>query len=117
METSTTRWARQDVEFGRQLIQHGDIVRVVLISANRDATHFIQPDQLNLTRQNNRHLAFGHGIHYCLGAPLARLEGKIALETLFQHLPQLRLAVPISDLAWQSGVIFRGLTSLPVKWD
>ena len=117
VETSTTRWARDDVKFRGHLIRRGDVVRVVLTSANRDAAHFDEPDRLDVTRDANRHLAFGHGIHYCLGAPLARLEGRIALETLFRRLPNLRLSIPANQLQWRSGVLFRGLERLPVLWD
>ncbi len=117
VETSTTRWASQDVEFHGQLIQRGDVVRVALASANRDHHHFSSPDHLDVSRRNNPHLAFGHGIHYCLGAPLARLEGRIAFETLFRRMPNLRLGLPVDRLKWHSGVLFRGLESLPVRWD
>jgi cytochrome P450 len=116
VETSTTRWVRRDVVYKGQAMKRGDVVRVVLASANRDSCHFQDPDTLDVTRQNNKHLAFGHGIHYCLGAPLARVEGKIALQTLFGRFPDLRLAVPESELAWRSGVLFRGLKRLPVVW-
>jgi hypothetical protein len=68
-----------------------------------------------VTRENNKHLAFGHGIHYCLGAPLARVEGKIALQTLFGRFPDLHLAVPEAELKWRSGVLFRGLERLPLE--
>jgi len=116
VETSTTRWLRADYEFKGQLMQRGDIIRVVLTSANRDTAHFQSPDQLDVKRSQNKHLAFGHGIHYCLGAPLARLEGEIALHTLFTRYPTLQLAVPITDLKWRSGVLFRGLETLPLVW-
>lgn len=117
VETSTTRWARCDVEFGGQLIRQGDIVRVVLTSANRDPAHFAEPDQLDLARPDcQRHLAFGHGSHYCLGAPLARLEGRIALATLFERLPNLQCSGREDQLQWRSGVLFRGLERLPVRW-
>lgn len=94
----------------------GDVVRVVLASANRDACQFAQPDTLDVTRRDNRHLAFGMGIHYCLGAPLARLEGQIGLQTLFERFPDLQLAVPAPKLEWRSGVLFRGLKKLPVNF-
>ncbi len=116
VETSTSRWARQDVSMGGQLIRRGDLVRVVLTSANRDAIQFEDPDTFDLQRSNNRHLAFGLGIHYCLGAPLARLEGRIALQTLFCRLPGLSLALPVSQLQWRSGVLFRGLKQLQLAW-
>jgi cytochrome P450 len=92
------------------------VVRVVLTAANRDGCQFYQPDALDLSRTPNRHLAFGHGIHYCLGAQLARLEGVIALRTLFGRFPELRLAAPEAELKWRSGVLFRGLERLPLVW-
>lgn len=116
VETSTTRWAREDVIFQGHQIRRGDVVRVVLTSANRDPAQFDQPDRCDLRRTDNRHLAFGLGIHYCLGAPLARLEGRIALQTLFSRFPDLRLQSP-ADLTWRSGVLFRGLKRLPLTWD
>ncbi|MBP6472222.1 MAG: cytochrome P450 [Chloroflexi bacterium] len=117
VETSTTRWVRRDVVYKGCQMRRGDVVRVVLASANRDESQFAQADKLDVCRANNRHLAFGHGIHYCLGAPLARLEGKIALQTLFGRLPNLRTAVPPAQLSWRSGVLFRGLERLPLAWD
>ena len=116
VETSTTRWVRADFELRGHKMQRGDVVRVVLASANRDATQFTQPDVLDITRGDNRHLAFGMGIHYCLGAPLARLEGQIGLQTLFTKFPELQLAIPAQQLEWRSGVLFRGLKQLPVRW-
>jgi cytochrome P450 len=115
VETSTTRWVRYDCDFMGHLLRRGDVMRVVLASANRDIAQFENPDELDLTRQNNKHLAFGHGIHYCLGAPLARLEGKIALKTLFGRFPDMHLLLPAEELEWRSGVLFRGLERLPVK--
>ncbi len=116
VETSTTRWVRRDITLGDHTLQRGDVVRVVLTSANRDAAQFAEPDRLDVARQNNKHLAFGMGIHYCLGAPLARLEGRLALPILFERLPTLRLAAPPQELDWRSGVLFRGLESLPLCW-
>ncbi len=112
VETSTTRWAAEDVAVSGGCIRRGDVVRVVLASANRDAAYFANPDTFDITRRDNRHLAFGHGIHYCLGAALARLEGQLAVEALLTRFPDLRLAAP--QLAWRSGVLFRGLSRLPV---
>lgn len=115
VETSTTRWVRYDCEFMGQQLKRGDIMRVSLASANRDVSHFEGPDKLDITRQANKHLAFGHGIHYCLGAPLARLEGKIALRTLFARFPSIQLQKTPEQLQWRSGVLFRGLESFPVS--
>ncbi|MGB5058703.1 MAG: cytochrome P450, partial [Candidatus Promineifilaceae bacterium] len=117
VETSTTRWVRRDVVYKGRQMRRGDVVRVVLAAANRDESQFPAADTLDVCRNSNRHLAFGHGIHYCLGAPLARLEGKIALQTLFGRLPNLRTAVPPAELSWRSGVLFRGLERLPLSWD
>jgi len=117
VETSTPRWAVEDVEIGGQLIRRGQQVEVVLAAANRDPAQFAQPDRLDITRQDNRHLGFGLGIHYCLGAPLARMEGKIALTKLLQRLPKLRLAAPVETLQWLRLPPVRGLRSLPVRWD
>lgn len=115
VETSTSRWAGEDVVFGSRHIHKGDLVRVVLASVNRDPQHFSHPATFDITRTDNRHLAFGLGIHYCLGAPLARLEGRIALQTLFGRYPHLQLAIPMDKLPWRSGVLFRGLRHFPVK--
>ncbi|MBP6015747.1 MAG: cytochrome P450 [Candidatus Promineofilum sp.] len=115
VETSTSRWVRADTEFGGRLMRRGDLMRAVIASANRDPAQFDRPDELDVGRGDNRHLAFGLGAHYCLGAPLARLQGVIALETLFQRLPQARLAAPPA-LAWRSGVLFRGLRALPIRY-
>jgi nocardicin N-oxygenase len=97
---------------GGELIRRGDVIRVVTASANRDAAVFEAPDQLDLSRQNNPHLAFGRGIHYCLGAPLARLEGRIALGALFGRFPNLQLAQPVEEITWRSGVLLRGPKAL-----
>jgi len=115
VETSTTRWVRRDVVYKGHAMKRGDVVRVVLASANRDGCQFHNADELDVVRKDNKHLAFGHGIHYCLGAPLARVEGKIALQTLFGRFPDLQLAVDESELEWRSGVLFRGLKRLPLK--
>ena len=89
----------EDFTFQGQHITHGDIIQLVLGSANRDSACFgPDADDLNITRTNNTHLAFGHGIHYCLGSALARMEGAIAIGTLLERAPQLRLAVPAEEL-------------------
>ncbi|MGD2078274.1 MAG: cytochrome P450 [Chloroflexota bacterium] len=116
VERSTTRYAAEDVQISGQLIKRGTPIIVVLGAANRDPGQFGEADQLDITRQNNKHLGFGYGIHYCLGAPLARLEGKIAINTLLQRLPDLRLATPVSALRYRSSPVVRGLESLPVIW-
>ncbi len=114
VETSTGRWVRTDVSLRGQLLRRGDRVRVVVAAANRDPAQFAQPDTFDIDRPDNKHLAFGLGTHYCLGAPLARQEGIIGLSALWERLPTLALATPAEALAWRSGVLFRGLESLPV---
>jgi len=117
VERSTTRYAAEDVRINDQLIRRGTPVIVVLGAANRDPGHYEEADQLEITRQSNKHLGFGYGIHYCLGAPLARLEGKIAINTLIQRLPDLRLARPIQELRYRSSPVVRGLERLPIVWN
>lgn len=115
VETSTSRWVRRPITLHGHTLKPGDLVRAVITSANRDESRFERADELDITRVDNRHLAFGLGSHYCLGAPLARLEGVIALRSLFAGRP-LRLAVDSDIVAWRSGVLFRGAQSLPVDW-
>jgi cytochrome P450 PksS len=98
VEVSTERYAREPIEIAGFTIPRGALVYGVLSAANRDETQSEDPDRLDLARPKNRHLAFGQGIHYCLGAPLARLEGQIALWSLLERMPRLRLAVPESSL-------------------
>jgi cytochrome P450 PksS len=115
VEVSTERYAREPIEIARVRIPRGALVYGVLSSANRDGSQFEDPDRLDVSREKNRHLAFGQGIHYCLGAPLARLEGQIAIRTLLDRVPALRLAVPEARLRWRKGLNLRGLESLPAE--
>lgn len=111
---STPRVAREAVTLSGNLIPQGAMVLASLGSANRDESQFRDPDLLDITRDPNRHVALGTGIHFCLGAPLARLEGQIALTTLFRRLPQIRPAVDRRSLRWRKGLLVRGLEELPV---
>jgi cytochrome P450 len=88
---------------------------VALSSANRDPSRFGDPDRLDLGRDSSGHLAFGHGIHYCLGAPLARLEAEIAFSHLLARFGSIRLAVPAESLRWRPSTLIHGLESLPVR--
>jgi cytochrome P450 len=92
------------------------LVYAVLASANRDEKQFANPEAVDITREPNRHLAFGLGVHYCLGAPLARLEGQIAISTLLRRVSDLRLAVEPEALRWRRGLVLRGLEALPVQY-
>jgi cytochrome P450 PksS len=114
VETATERYAREDITIAGTTIPRGELVLAVIGSANRDANYFDNPDSLNITRENNKHLAFGQGAHYCLGAPLSRLEGQIAIGTLVQRMPNLRLRVASEQLRWRGAFILRGLEALPV---
>jgi cytochrome P450 len=116
VERSLNRWAARDVELVGHRIRRGDAIIAIVGSANRDADRFPDPDALDLDREGAKHIAFGRGSHYCLGAPLARLEGEIAVSTLLRRLPGLRLAVRREELSWRPVPLFRALASLPVAW-
>ena len=110
------RFAREDVELAGQRIRKGDLVVVALLSANHDETRFTEPEELDVARALNRHIGFGQGIHICLGAPLARLEGDVAFSTLLRRMPGLRLAVPRDGITWHATLNSRSLTALPVAF-
>jgi cytochrome P450 len=112
--TSTFRVTAEAVEIGGQSIPAGQPVLIALLGANRDPARFAGADALDLARDDAPHLAFGHGIHYCLGAPLARLEAHIAIGTLLARYPGARLAVPAEQLTWRPGLLIHALTALPV---
>jgi len=116
LETATPRYAREDVVIAGVTVPQGALVLAVVASANRDEGQFEDPDRLDITREKNHHLAFGQGAHFCLGAPLARLEGQIAINTLLRRLPDLRLAVPVQSLRWRTSPLLRGLEALPVQF-
>jgi cytochrome P450 len=108
------RTARENVEVGGTVIPKGEEATVSLASANRDPERFANPDAFDITRADaNRHVAFGKGIHVCLGAPLARVEGQVAFATLFKRYPELRLAVPAEEVSWGRSLL-RGFARLPV---
>src|SRR5205085_2240096 len=108
--------ALEDLELGGHPIRKGSVVVLLLASANRDETQFPEPDRLDVGRNPNRHLSFGFGIHYCVGAPLARLEGRIAIQQLVQRFREMRIAVPREQLQWRNTVAVRGLKELPVEF-
>ena len=114
LEVASQRFARENLTIDSVNISQGDIVIAVLGSANHDESQFRDPEILDLTREPNKHLAFGQGAHFCIGAPLARLESQIALTTLFRRFPNLRLSGEPEDLRWRKSLIVRGLEELPV---
>lgn len=113
---TTFRYTLEPIEIGGVTIPAGEQVLINLASASRDAVHYERPDTLDVDRTDVHHLGFGHGIHFCLGAPLARMEGRLALGTLIRRFPELRLAVPADELRWThgDGLVLRSLSSLPV---
>jgi cytochrome P450 PksS len=116
VEFATPRVALEDITIGSVTIPRGALVAASLGSANHDPSQFPDPETFEISRDPNRHVAFGSGIHYCLGAPLARLEGEIALPALFRRFPNLRLAVPPEKLRWRKSVALRGVAALPVSF-
>jgi cytochrome P450 len=110
----TTRIASEDLVLGGQQIERGQSVIAVMGAANRDPDRFADPDRLDLTRQDNRHLAFGWGPHFCFGAPLGRIEAQIAFEALLTRLPELELGG--GPLQWRENLKLRGLEKLPIRW-
>lgn len=110
------RFPLEDVEIGGVTVPAGETVLLSLASANRDPHHFPDPDRLDLRRDRSGSLALGHGIHYCLGAPLARMETETALAALLERFERLELDVPRDQLRWRPTVRARGLISLPVRW-
>ncbi|HWO98345.1 MAG TPA: cytochrome P450 [Bacillus sp. (in: firmicutes)] len=114
VEFSTSRWASEDLDFKGQSIRRGDLIIIALNSANHDPQQFEDPEIFDITREKSPHLAFGKGIHLCLGSPLARLEGEIAINSLIQRFPNMRLAVSKDELEWRPGMIVRGVKEIPL---
>jgi cytochrome P450 len=115
LELSSAHFASEDIELDGLLLPRGAQIRLVMPSINRDPARFDRPDVLDLKRDPCPHLAFGQGIHYCLGAPLARLEGRIALRALIERAPDIRLAAA-ADGPWLSHPILRGPERLPLRF-
>ncbi|WP_245848841.1 cytochrome P450 [Lentzea kentuckyensis] len=114
---ATVRTALEDVEVDGILVRQGDTVFVELGSANHDLARYADPDVLDLARGAAGHVAFGHGVHQCIGQHLARIELKIAFPGLFTRFPKLRLAVPEDELPHRASLVIGGLERLPVAWD
>ena len=109
------RFTTEDVPIGGVVIPAGEWVLPATSSANGDPAQFPDPDRLDLGRETSGHVAFGHGVHYCLGAPLARMEAEVALGALIARFPRISLAVPPPELRWRPGGLMNGLESLPVR--
>lgn len=116
VERAFNRWVAEDVTLGDQFLPKGALVIPILAAANHDHEKFSDPEKLDVTREANPHLSFGKGAHYCLGAPLARLETEIALNTLLERLPNIQMSIPFSELRWRLSPGFRTLETLPVQW-
>lgn len=114
VETATFRYAAEPLEIAGTTIEQGQSVMIGLTAADRDGGRYAEPDRFDIRRDARGHLAFGHGIHYCLGATLARLEGRIAVGTLLERAPGL--ALDGSPGEWLPGMLIRGMRSLPVRW-
>ncbi len=114
LEFANVRWATCDVTISGVAVPKGEPFLLALVSANRDPQQFPAPDVLDFARSANRHLAFGQGMHYCLGAMLARMEAQIAFTTLLRRFPDFRLAAPRASLRWRKSLVLRGLESLPL---
>ncbi|WP_405596470.1 cytochrome P450 [Streptomyces sp. NBC_01410] len=110
------RFPTEDITIGGVVIPAGETVLLSLAAAHRDPHRFTEPDRLDIGRDATGHLALGHGIHYCLGAPLARLETEIALAALLERFPRLELDVPYGELRWRPSMRARGLLALPVRY-
>ncbi|MFB8001599.1 cytochrome P450 [Nocardia sp. NPDC056000] len=115
VDLATPRFTVEPITVGDTVIPAGEVVYVALAAGNRDPAHYSDPDQLHPADEHSAHLAFGHGMHFCVGAPLARLEAKSAFTALLRSFPNMRLAVPESELRWYPNPVIRGLTELPVR--
>lgn len=113
---TTERYALDGATIHEVTIPRGELILGVIGSANRDETVFDEPDELKLAREPNKHISFGQGIHFCLGAPLARMESQIAINTLLARKPNLQLKVDPQSLRWRPSMMLRGMQALPVKF-
>ena len=109
------RIAKEPIEIDGNIIKKGESVLLFIAAANRDGSVFENPNAFDISRTPNKHFAFGYGVHFCLGAPLARLEAKIALQRLIDRFPDMQLATPASELIWRESMFLRGLKNLPIQ--
>ncbi|WP_433197104.1 cytochrome P450 family protein [Nocardia sp. CA-107356] len=111
----TARYTTAPITLGNQDIGAGEFIMISIAAANRDPKRFAAPNRLDPDRRDTRNIAFGHGLHYCIGAALARMEATIALTRLLARIPAMSLNVTVSDVAWRKSLLIRGLTTLPVR--
>ncbi|MGW0754025.1 cytochrome P450 family protein [Streptomyces sp. NPDC002587] len=116
VQHATYRFARADLEIGGTVIEAGSPVMIGLAAAGRDPDRFTGPDAFDIRRAGPSHLAFGHGIHFCIGAPLARMEGRIAVRALLERFPDLAEDPEAGPRDWLPGTLMRGVTRLPLRW-
>ncbi|MEU1276651.1 cytochrome P450 [Streptomyces sp. NPDC005799] len=117
VETSTYRFTKEPVEIAGTMIPGGgELVIVAIADINRDPVRFADPDRFDIRRETHGHVAFGHGIHYCLGAPLARLEARVAIRALLERCPDLTLDIHPAALSWRGGLLLRGPQRLPIRF-
>ncbi|GAA2452801.1 cytochrome P450 [Streptomyces pulveraceus] len=116
VENSTLRFPREPVRIGQRVVPAGVPVLVSLAGADRDPARYPEPDTFDIRRDAQGHLAFGHGMHFCVGAPLARMEGRIAIRTLLERCPSLAPDAGAGELDWIPGMLLRGVRGLPVRW-
>lgn len=117
VETPTYRFTTEPIDIGGTVIPGGgELVLVAMSDANRDPARYPDGSRFDITRDARGHIAFGHGIHYCLGAPLARIEARVAVRSLLERCPELRLTADPATLDWRTGLLMRGPLSLPVAW-
>jgi cytochrome P450 len=115
-DTAVPRVALEDIEIGGQTIKKGDGILCLILAANRDPEIFPEPEKVDIERGSRKHLGFGHGVHHCIGADLARVELEIVWAKLFQRIPTLKLATPFLDIPRKEGAVIYGLWGLPVTW-
>lgn len=111
------RTAQREVTLGPTVIEQGSVVLVLLAAANRDPGIFLQPDRFDLGREPRRHLSFGHGVHYCLGAAIGTVEGEVVMDRVVRTMRNLSLKVPEAGLPWRQSFVFHGVNALPVKFE
>lgn len=116
VERAFVRWAAEDVELNGQHFPKGTPIIPIIASANRDEAVYENGEQLDITRRTNPHLGFGHGVHYCVGAPLARMEAEIALNALLARMPDIHMTIPRSELRWRMIPGFHSVENIPVAW-